>query len=237
MNKYFLHIDEPCTEDWDKMTPASQGRFCGSCQKTVFDFTNATDNDIIKHIEKMKSNMFCGQFEEGQLNRWMEKTTIETSNPSLYKYLLSFLLLTGGQNAVAQEIKAKQENVLHLSKGDSALMAQALRAEIPNRNCITNDGIQTRSSSIASVGKETNIRVGQVSSIPNLISPIYVVDGKKVDSAAIANLNPDNIETISVLQGAQATAIFGSEGVNGVIVIATKNKVAKKRSKSATKNK
>jgi hypothetical protein len=60
----------------------------------------------------MKGNMFCGQFEEGQLNRWMEKTNIETRNPSLYKYLLSFLLLTAGGDLMAQEVKMKQENVI-----------------------------------------------------------------------------------------------------------------------------
>ena len=119
LEKYFLHIAEPCSEDWDKMTPASQGKFCNSCQKTVFDFTNATDNHIIKHIEKMKGNIFCGQFEEGQLNRWMEKTDIKSSNPSLYKFFISFMLLTAGQSVVAQEVGVKQENVLQTIKNDS----------------------------------------------------------------------------------------------------------------------
>ncbi len=83
MEKYLLHINEPCTQNWDEMTPTEKGRFCASCQKTVFDFTTATDNEIIKHIEKMNGNMFCGQFEEGQLNRWMEKTNLERNNPRL----------------------------------------------------------------------------------------------------------------------------------------------------------
>ncbi len=72
MQKYFLHINEPCSEDWDCITPNEKGRFCNNCNKTVFDFTTATDNDIIKNIEKMKGNMFCGQLEEGQLNRCIQ---------------------------------------------------------------------------------------------------------------------------------------------------------------------
>jgi TonB-dependent SusC/RagA subfamily outer membrane receptor len=236
MNKYFLHISEPCTEDWDKMTPASQGRFCGSCQKTVFDFTNATENDIIKHIEKMKGNMFCGQFEEGQLNRWMEKTSIETSNPSLYKYLLSFLLLTAGQNMVAQDVKAKQENVVKISKGDSALMVQALKAEMPDKSCGIK-GIQVRSSSSAAIGKQSRIRLGGVSTLSTTKNSIYLLDGKKIDSAAIANLNPDNIDSLSILQAAQARAIYGSEGASGVIIITTKNKAKQKTNKFSAKNK
>jgi TonB-dependent SusC/RagA subfamily outer membrane receptor len=236
MDKYFLHIAEPCSEDWDKMASASQGKFCGSCQKTVFDFTNATDNDIIKHIEKMKGNMFCGQFEEGQLNRWMEKNSLETSNPSLYKYLLSFLLLTAGGNAMAQEVKAKQENVVKINNEDSALMAQALRAEIPDKSCGIKD-IQVRSSSSTAIGKQTRIRLGGVSTLSTTKNPIYVVDGKVIDSATIANLNPDNINSLSILQAAQATAIYGSEGANGVIVITTKKQAKKKPNKSTLKNK
>jgi hypothetical protein len=230
MNKYFLHIDEPCTEDWDKMTPASQGRFCGSCQKTVFDFTNATDNDIIKHIEKMKGNMFCGQFEEGQLNRWMEKTSIETSNPLLYKYLLSFLLLTGGQNAVAQEVKAKQENVVHLSNGDSALMAQALRAEIPDKSC-------TKIDSNAGVFEDRRIRMGGVRTLTGDKQPLLIVDGKKVKLGTLSEIIPDEVKDVKVLKSLESTSIYGPDGVNGAIIITTKTSVKQKNNKSTTTNK
>jgi hypothetical protein len=227
MNKYFLHIDKPCTEDWDKMTPASQGRFCGSCQKTVFDFTNATDNDIIRHIEKMKGNMFCGLFEEGQLNRWMEKTGIETSNPSLYKYLLSFLLLTAAGNAAAQEVKAKQENVVKINKEDSVLMAQALRAEIPNRNC--NDTLLINS-------KKVRLR-GEIGLISNSKNPLYLVDGTLIDSLAFSKVNLSKVVLISTLQSAQAQALFGPDGANGAIIISTKAEKKKKLIKKILKNK
>jgi len=52
MDPYFLHIDEPCHEDWSEMTPVEQGRFCASCKKTVFDFTTASDNEITSHLKK-----------------------------------------------------------------------------------------------------------------------------------------------------------------------------------------
>jgi hypothetical protein len=230
MNKYFLHIDKPCTEGWDKMTPASQGRFCGSCQKTVFDFTNATDNDIIKHIEKMKGNMFCGQFEEGQLNRWMEKTSLETSNPSLYKYLLSFLLLTAGQNAVAQEVKAKQENVVHLSNGDSALMAQALRAEMLDKSCIKID-------SNAGVFENRRIRMGGVRTLTGNKEPLLIVDGKKVKLGTLSEIIPDEVKDVKVLKSLESTSIYGPDGVNGAIIITTKTSVKQKNNKSTTTNK
>ncbi|WP_363317610.1 TonB-dependent receptor plug domain-containing protein [uncultured Mucilaginibacter sp.] len=52
--------------------------------------------------------------------------------------------------------------------------------------------------------------------------PLYVIDGYKVNSRIVTELKPDHIESMSVLKGASATALYGSEGANGVIIIATK---------------
>ena len=51
--------------------------------------------------------------------------------------------------------------------------------------------------------------------------PIYVVDGNPTPN--INRLNPNDIETITVLKGANAAALYGSEGVNGAIMITTKS--------------
>lgn len=50
--------------------------------------------------------------------------------------------------------------------------------------------------------------------------PIYVVDGVPIPN--ISRLNPNDIESITVLKGANAAALYGSEGVNGAIMITTK---------------
>ncbi len=52
-------------------------------------------------------------------------------------------------------------------------------------------------------------------------APIYVVDGMPIPD--ISRLNPNDIESISVLKGANAAALYGSEGVNGAIMITTKS--------------
>lgn len=51
--------------------------------------------------------------------------------------------------------------------------------------------------------------------------PIYVVDGVPVPD--ISRLNPNDIESITVLKGANAAALYGSEGVNGALMITTKS--------------
>jgi TonB-dependent SusC/RagA subfamily outer membrane receptor len=54
-------------------------------------------------------------------------------------------------------------------------------------------------------------------------SPLYIVDGKDVNDISIENLNPESIESISVLKGQHAVDQYGEKGKNGVIVITTKN--------------
>lgn len=53
-------------------------------------------------------------------------------------------------------------------------------------------------------------------------SPLYVVDGMVIQNGGIDNLNPQDIESIEVLKDASATAIYGSRGANGVVLVTTK---------------
>lgn len=55
----------------------------------------------------------------------------------------------------------------------------------------------------------------------NTNAPLYVVDGIPIPD--IGRLNPNDIESITVLKGANAAALYGSEGVNGAIMITTKS--------------
>ena len=52
-------------------------------------------------------------------------------------------------------------------------------------------------------------------------SPLIIIDGKE-SSATISDLNPHNIESISILKDESATSIYGEKGKNGVIIITTK---------------
>jgi TonB-linked SusC/RagA family outer membrane protein len=69
-------------------------------------------------------------------------------------------------------------------------------------------------------GEAPTVRVRGIGSISAGSDPLYVVDGYPVDN--IQMLNPNDIETIDVLKDASATAIYGSRGANGVILITTK---------------
>lgn len=68
-----LTIPTPCHENWQAMTPAEQGRFCLSCQKTVLDFTTKTDREVARYFEQTASSEnaghTCGRFRPDQLQR------------------------------------------------------------------------------------------------------------------------------------------------------------------------
>lgn len=69
-------------------------------------------------------------------------------------------------------------------------------------------------------GEAPMIRIRGVGSISAGSDPLYVVDGYPVDN--IQFINPNDIENIDVLKDASATAIYGSRGANGVVIITTK---------------
>ena len=53
-------------------------------------------------------------------------------------------------------------------------------------------------------------------------SPLYIVDGLPVEEAVFANINPNDIESLSVLKDAASAAVYGARAGNGVVLVATK---------------
>lgn len=80
-------------------------------------------------------------------------------------------------------------------------------------------GVQVQSVS-GQPGVAPRIRIRGVGSISAGGSPLYVVDGYPTEDIQL--INPNDIETIDVLKDASATAIYGSRGANGVVIINTK---------------
>lgn len=93
-------------------------------------------------------------------------------------------------------------------------------------------GVQVTASS-GQPGANTQIRIRGISSINAGSEPLYVIDGIPVMSGdqsfftntgnALASLNPNDVESMTILKDAAASSIYGSRAANGVILITTKS--------------
>ena len=63
-----IKMETPCQEQWEQMTAVTDAcKFCASCQKEVIDFTNKSDQEIARIIEKTPH--LCGRFTKEQLDK------------------------------------------------------------------------------------------------------------------------------------------------------------------------
>lgn len=107
-------------------------------------------------------------------------------------------------------------------------LARVNSAELTTRP--VNNPFEALQGKVAGVDITSNERPGEIGSI--LIrgsrsikasnSPLYVVDGVPLSSGGIETINPRDIESIDILKDASSTAIYGSRGANGVVLITTK---------------
>jgi len=63
-----LRIPQPCAENWAAMMPTATGRHCAACQKTVVDFTQKTDAEILAMLRQAAGGT-CGRLRADQLGR------------------------------------------------------------------------------------------------------------------------------------------------------------------------
>ncbi len=134
-------------------------------------------------------------------------------------------------NTIKEVIVTSAFNLKRTARSTSA-NAQVLGSEQlnPVRSTSVNDalagkisGIQVRSQSAGALGRQNDIRLrgendfGDGSSGSTGSSVIYVVDGTILPNAN--DVNMDDIDDITVLQGPAAAAIFGAQGANGAIVM------------------
>ena len=72
-------------------------------------------------------------------------------------------------------------------------------------------------------GAEPQIRVRGAKSITQSNNPLYIIDG--FPASSLANVPSDQIKSINVLKDAAATAIYGSRGASGVVIVTTKSAI------------
>src|ERR1700750_3099480 len=108
-----IRIDNPCTENWDRMRPEEQGRFCSSCQKMVIDFTAMSDSELLAYFSKPQASV-CGRLQSSQLQRPL--TPPRQPAHQLWHFLLAGVLVS--TEAACQIIPEKPPVVNQTIIGD-----------------------------------------------------------------------------------------------------------------------
>lgn len=119
------------------------------------------------------------------------------------------------------KVNASDVNKIPIASFDAQLQGKA-----PGVQVLTNSGVP---------GEAIFLRVRGTTSINSSSDPLYIVDGVFLNNTSLQNIslagrvtspladiNPGDIESIEVLKDAAATAIYGSRGANGVVIITTK---------------
>ena len=117
-----------------------------------------------------------------------------------------------------QRIKDVTGSVTNVKLGDMLkapilTFDQALQGRVAGVQVTSTDG---------QPGAEMEVVIRGANSLTQSNSPLYVVDGFPIEDFSAAAINPVDIESMVILKDASATAIYGSRGANGVIVIDTK---------------
>ena len=117
-----------------------------------------------------------------------------------------------------------------MKKSDLTGSATSLKSEAITSVIASNpiESLQGKSAGVAvftnnKPGETPTIRVRGSSSINASNDPLFVVDGFPLVDADMTDINPADIESMEILKDASSTAIYGSRGANGVVMITTKS--------------
>lgn len=108
----------------------------------------------------------------------------------------------------------------NFAKGSVVSPQQLIRGKVAGVSIVSNSGAP---------GDDSNVLIRGIGSLNLNSNPLYVVDGIPLDAGGVGGsrsplnaINPSDIEAISILKDASATAIYGSRAANGVVLITTK---------------
>jgi len=211
-------------------TTGDDGRF------TLSGVTDGSKVLIVRHIGFKRATVTVPAT-QNDVEIKMEKDVLQ----------LQEVVVTGVATSVSRENAAQAISTVsaeQLTPAPTPTIENALQGKIPGALITTNSGAP---------GGGSQVQLRGTTSINSNVSPLYVVDGVLVSNAhiaiglnsvtnaggginssqdqmvnRIADLNPDEIESVEVLKGASAGAIYGSKAAAGVILITTKRGTAGK---------
>ncbi|MFT3827570.1 MAG: carboxypeptidase-like regulatory domain-containing protein [Chitinophagaceae bacterium] len=101
-----LKVPEPCHEDWNKMMPGEQGRFCNACARNVVDFSMMSDKEVLEYFSTAGANV-CGRFNNDQLNKKLEE-----KRPRRFSWVYMWNMLVAA-TLLSVDAKAQTKKPVH----------------------------------------------------------------------------------------------------------------------------
>ncbi|HWA34331.1 MAG TPA: carboxypeptidase-like regulatory domain-containing protein [Cyclobacteriaceae bacterium] len=104
-----ISIPQPCAERWENFSVTPHGGFCGSCNKTVVDFTSMSDEEVLNFFAG-NSAKTCGRFRADQLKSYGVKQlpALRPGITLLRAGFVGLMVVLAGQFSYAQQIEKKQ---------------------------------------------------------------------------------------------------------------------------------
>jgi hypothetical protein len=214
-----LVIPEPCHEDWEKMTPNEQGKFCNSCAKSVIDFSTMTDTQLINYFQQLKEEHICGNFSPDQIERTIVSQPLSRKKIFNYwQYLLAFfLMLTKGQQSRAQSgIRAKpvETNQAPVTKNTVATEMLELKVTDDSNAPIVGVSIRFQSSfqTVCTTDAIGNFKIEKKQGDENLVLSAV---GYQTKTVAIKNIDAAAIKLAKDIQLLEQIVIVSSAKSRG----------------------
>ena len=134
-----LYIPEPCSENWESMSPQEKGRFCSVCSKCVIDFTQKKPQEIQQLIEEKGDTQVCGRFYNYQLETYDSTPKLKSGffkyippgfqNSRMVLSLFSFLLFLMGCSKPKPETYATTGVVVEIEEDSPAVNNRPMMGE------------------------------------------------------------------------------------------------------------
>ncbi|MCH5328106.1 MAG: SusC/RagA family TonB-linked outer membrane protein [Coprobacter sp.] len=193
----------------------------------------AIDGSFALNIPEGITRIYCSYLGHNQKEIKLGKESFYNIVLDPSSYQLDNIVVTGYQNIERRKLTSAVSKVKITDEliGNTHSIDQVLAGQVAGLSAVTSTGAP---------GAPVKIRIRGTSSINGTQDPLWVLDGLPLEgtdipkiedlqdidniyNTTIAGINPNDIEDITVLKDAAATAIYGARAANGVIVITTKS--------------
>lgn len=106
--QYRISVPEPCSQQWDDMTPRTDGNYCDSCQKTVKDFSQWSDEKIVAYM--LKNPGTCGRIRTESTFRVVTLVPERKKQPAIKRWMMVASVPLLMQVAYSQNVVRPAEN-------------------------------------------------------------------------------------------------------------------------------